>query len=122
MNSTDENFENISYTETGMFRLTKFNNPTVIEPDTLFLYITNKLVDVSAHDSTASTRNVRVYLNNSGLTFNNFSVIDMNEVSQPIIASLSKGMPDSNCYFDTKITGGGGKLIMITAKFKGGSR
>jgi hypothetical protein len=114
VNNTDENFENLSYTETGMFYLTKFNNPNVNEPDTLFLYITNKLVDLSAHDSTASTRNVRVYLNNPGLTFNNYSVIDMNEVSQPIIASLSKGMPDSNCYFDTKITGGGGKLIMIT--------
>ncbi len=114
VNNRDESFENLSYTETGMFQLTKFNNPNVIEPDTLFFYITNKLVDVSAHDSTASTRKVRVYLNNPGLNYNNYSVIDMNEVGQPIIASLSKGMPDSSCYFDVKITGGGGKMIMIT--------
>lgn len=123
VNSTDDNFEKISYTETGMFHLTKFNNPNRIEPDTLFLYITNKLVNLSAHDSTASTRYVRVYLNDAGLNYTNYSVIDMNEVGQPIIASLSKGMPDSSCYFDTKITGGGGKLIMITALiYTGGVR
>ncbi|MBK7867150.1 MAG: hypothetical protein IPJ75_09240 [Ignavibacteriales bacterium] len=120
IDSTDESFENISYTETGMFHLTKFDNPNSIEPDTLFLYITNKLVDVSALDSSASTRFIRVYLNNPGLSYANYSVIDMNEIDQPIIASLSKGMPDSICYFDTKITGGGGKLIMITARFHTG--
>lgn len=122
VDTTDESFENLSYTETGMFYLTKFNNPTVIEPDTLFLYITNKLVDVSELDSTASTRFVRVYLNIPGFNFNNYSVFDMNEIGQPIIASLSNGMPDSSCYFDVKITGGGGKMIMITPIIQTGLR
>jgi hypothetical protein len=114
VDSIGENFGNYSDTETGMLNLTKFNNPNALEPDTLFLYITNKIVDESAIDSTASTRYVRVYLNDLDLTYNNYSVIDMNKPDQPIIASLSEGMPDSSRYFETKISGGGGKLIMLT--------
>ncbi|MBV6445726.1 MAG: hypothetical protein IFNCLDLE_02011 [Ignavibacteriaceae bacterium] len=114
VDSSGENFESVSHTETGMLRLTKFNDPNTIEPDTLFLYITNKLVDISDTDLTASTRYVRVYLNDLDLTYNNYSVIDMTDANQPIIASISEGMPGLSRYFETKVTGGGGKLIMIT--------
>ena len=114
IDSLGEDFGDYSYTETGMLQLTKFNDPNTIEPDTLFLYITNKLVDESALDSTASTRFVRVYLKDLGLTYNNYSVIDITDANQPIIASLSEGLIGNYRYFETKIRGGGGKLIMIT--------
>lgn len=106
-------FDDISYTESGMLRLTKFNDPVSIEPDTLFLYVTNKLVDVSKDDSSASSRFVRVYLGNFGLTNKNLSLFDMSVAGNPVISSLKAGIPDSRRYFDVKISGGGGKLIMV---------
>jgi len=108
-----QQYGSFSDTETGLLRLTKYNSQTEIEPDTLFLYITNRIVDYGI-DSSASVRIVKVRMNHLGLGYQNYSVLDMTAPGQPIIASLSEGMPNENRFFEVKISGGGGKLIMIT--------
>jgi hypothetical protein len=107
----------IPYIEAGLFKYTTeaVQGTAVIVPDTILLYLVNRFCDDDDTDiSTTVQRDITVKLNNLGLSYNNYTVINLSEPTHPIVASLSEGMQAENRSFTVSLSGGEGCMIMIT--------
>ena len=107
----------ISYIEAGLFKYTTGSTQSTVSiiPDTILLYLVNRFCDDDdTNINTTVQRDITVKLNDVGLSYNNYSVINLSEPTHPIVASLSEGMLAENRSFTISLSGGEGCMLMIT--------
>ncbi len=106
-----------AWVEAGLFKYTTGSTQGAVSiiPDTILIYLVNRFCDeTDTLISTTVKRDITVSLNHLNLAYSNYSVINLSDTTNPVIASLSEGMTDSLRKFTVSLYGGEGCMLMIT--------
>lgn len=106
-----------AWVEAGLFKYTTVSTQGAVSiiPDTILIYLVNRFCDeTDTVSNTTVKRDITVSLKPLNLPYSNYSVINLSDTTNPVIASLSDGMIDPLRKFTVSLHGGEGCMLMIT--------